>query len=236
MWYVEWIPQSLEELASFGLQKHIITGPAYFTQPWLLTLISPFCSCCCLPAEGSASPARRTRACWPPPLQHNNIQPSWASINKQTNRSWSDRIRPCAYFLSNSQTFSNFKSSNRIYSEIQSDWIKHCLHIYIYIEYCFCFFIQKEKVFCGFIHMCMYRYRKVTTPNLLWCNHGQQDRRRYLHQTGNITIIFFKKERERERKITWDVVVTAVVTAVFQKYNPTVPSFKEEGAGFRSHD
>lgn len=30
----------------------------------------------------------------------------------------------------------------------------------------------------------------------------------------------------------WDVVVTAV----FQKYNPTVPSFKEEGAGFRSHD
>lgn len=35
VWYVEWIPQSLEELASFGLQKHIITGPAYFTQPWL---------------------------------------------------------------------------------------------------------------------------------------------------------------------------------------------------------
>lgn len=42
----------------------------------------------------------------------------------------------------------------------------------------------------------------------------------------------FKKKREREKKITWDVVVTAV----FQKYNPTVPSFKEEGAGFRSHD
>lgn len=45
-------------------------------------------------------------------------------------------------------------------------------------------------------------------------------------------ILQFFKKKERERKITWDVVVTAV----FQKYNPTVPSFKEEGAGFRSHD
>lgn len=57
-----------------------------------------------------------------------------------------------------------------------------------------------------------------------------------IYTKQEILQLFFLKKRERERKITWDVVVTAVVTAVFQKYNPTVPSFKEEGAGFRSHD
>lgn len=39
----------------------------------------------------------------------NNIQPPSRSVNKQTNRWQSDDIRPCAYFLSNSQTF---KTSN----------------------------------------------------------------------------------------------------------------------------
>lgn len=54
-----------------------------------------------------------------------------------------------------------------------------------------------------------------------------------IYTKQEILQLFFLKKREREKD---NVVVTAVVTAVFQKYNPTVPSFKEEGAGFRSHD
>lgn len=78
-----------------------------------------------------------------------------------------------------------------------------CVYIYTVI---FFFFIQKEKVLCVFIHICMYRYRKVATLSLLWRNHGQQDRRQYLHKTGNTNLKKIKIRNKRD-----------VVVVVFQK-------------------
>lgn len=52
----------------------------------------------------------------------------------QTNRCRPDDVRPCAYFLLSSQLFKTLQSPNRIYSYLQSGWIKHSIiHIYICI-------------------------------------------------------------------------------------------------------
>lgn len=50
------------------------------------------------------------------------------------------------------------------------------IHICIFIYVYYLFLYKKKKYLVIYTCMYMYRYRKVTTPSLLWCNHGQQDR------------------------------------------------------------
>lgn len=81
-----------------------------------------------------------------------------------------------------------------------------CIHTCIYVythcfiynieKFIFLFYTKRESI-CVFIHICMYRYRKVATLSLLRRICGQQERRQYLHQTGEITI---RRRKEKKRK------------------------------------
>lgn len=93
-----------------GLQKRIITGPAYLPSrdlwPWItcLSVVAAVClrrAALVLPEELELAAHLQQQ---PPPLRWHH--PATLNIcqqtNKQTNRWRSDNLRPCAYFLSNS--------------------------------------------------------------------------------------------------------------------------------------
>lgn len=95
------------------------------TKYWTMTLL---CSCWCWPVEGSVPvwSYQRNKTLL---ASITHLQLLSTRVNKQT-------LRTCAYSLFNNNTSAN------IYSEIQSDWIKHCLHIFIDIHM---FYTKRES-------------------------------------------------------------------------------------------
>lgn len=100
-------------------------------------------------------PTRGTRHC----LLHHTL-PAVVDMCKQT-------LRTCAYSLFNN-------TSANIYSEIQSDWIKHCLHIFIDIHM---FYTKRESSV----------FMKVCTDIEKWAHYVLTGQNAVFTPNGNIT-------------------------------------------------